>query len=356
LPYCRRCGTKLDEDAHFCHKCGTPVATYNSISLPTSTPLKPIRNDPVIIGAIVLVSILVIGVVVAALFATPFINVSIGQTYQDDTVDINKLDFNFESNRAQVNVFTLDMNNNNFVIEIQGSAFKGMSGGNSDSPIQFSLYNDTTNGVQTVTIKLEESNAFSRYNVVCNVYVNPALTINLNITSKAGQVNLINDKPTTFESINLETSAGDVGANLQNATVISNVTLRTQAGTVDFRTSQILVEGNNTISLHSNAGSINMDLTQTKTLQGNLQVNATAELGSVNVGLSIDGSVGAKIISQTTLGSIHTNLQHFSGNQSLIESDNYPAADNIEINNRTNLGSIDINAIYQSKTSPYLRN
>jgi len=318
--------------------------------------LKPIRNDPVIIGAIVLVSILVIGVVVAALFATPFINVSIGQTYQDDTVDINKLDFNFESNRAQVNVFTLDMNNNNFVIEIQGSAFKGMFGGNSDSPIQFSLYNDTTNGVQTVTIKLEESNAFSRYNVVCNVYVNPALTINLNITSKAGQVNLINDKPTTFESINLETSAGDVGANLQNATVIGNVTLRTQAGTVDFRTSQILVEGNNTISLHSNAGSINMDLTQTKTLQGNLQVNATAELGSVNVGLSIDGSVGAKIISQTTLGSIHTNLQHFSGNQSLIESDNYPAADNIEINNRTNLGSIDINAIYQSKTSPYLRN
>jgi hypothetical protein len=356
LPYCRRCGTKLDEDAHFCHKCGTPIATYNYVSPPTSAPLKPIRKDPVIIGAIVLVSILVVGVVVAALLATPFITVNIRQTYQDDTVDISKLNFNFESNQAQINVFTLDMNNNNFVIEIQGSAAKSVSGGTGDSLMQFSLYNDTTNGVQTVTIKLEESTGFSRYNVVCNIYINPALTINLNITSKAGQVNLINDKPTTFESINLEASAGAVGANLQNSTVTGTVTLRTQAGTVHFRASQIVVGGNKTFDLHSSAGSINMDLTQTKTLQGNLQVNATAELGSVNVGLSIDGAVGAKIISQTTLGSIHTNLQHFSGNQSLLQSDNYPEAGNIEINNRTNLGSIDINAVYQSTTSPYLRN
>ena len=45
------------------------------------------------------------------------------------------------------------------------------------------------------------------------------------------------------------------------------------------------VEGNNTVDLHSNAGSVTMDITQTKTLQGNLQVNAVTDLGSVNVGL-----------------------------------------------------------------------
>ncbi|MCL4429964.1 MAG: hypothetical protein M1167_04345, partial [Chloroflexi bacterium] len=80
------------------------------------------------------------------------------------------------------------------------------------------------------------------------------------------------------------------------------------------------------------------------------------ELGSVNVGLQIDGAVGAKIISQTNLGSIHSNLQHFSGSQSPIQSDNYPAASNIEINNRTNLGSININAAYQSSVTPAIRN
>jgi len=356
LPYCRKCGAKLDEDAHFCHKCGTPVASYSYASPANSAPSKPIRNDPVVIGAIVLVSILIVGVVVAAFFAASFSIINIEQTYQDNTVDVSKLNLNFETEAAQVNVFTQDVNDNNFVIGIQGSASKGMFGGNSDSPMQFTLYNDTVNGVQTVTVKLEESTAFSRYKVICNIYLNPALTLNLNITSQAGQVSIINDKPATFESINLQASAGSVGANLQNATIVGNVALKTQAGTVDFRTSEMLVEGNSTFDLHSNAGSVNMDITQTKTLQGNLQINATTELGSINVGLFIDGDVGAKITSQTNLGSIHTNLQYFSGNQSPIQSDNYPATSNIEMNVRTNLGGINLNAAYQSTFSPILSN
>jgi hypothetical protein len=119
---------------------------------------------------------------------------------------------------------------------------------------------------------------------------------------------------------------------------------------------EVNVEGNNTIDLHTNTGSVTMDITQTKTLQGNLQVNAIADLGSVNVGLIVDGDVGAKLISQTNLGSIHVDVQHFSGNQSPIQSDNYPAVSNIEIDSRTNLGGININANYQSSTGPSLRN
>jgi hypothetical protein len=134
------------------------------------------------------------------------------------------------------------------------------------------------------------------------------------------------------------------------------MTVRTQAGTVDFQTNQIIIKGNNTVDLHSNAGSVNMDITQTKSHQGNLQINAVTELGSVNVGLVIDGDVGAKIVSQANLGSINLDVQHFSGNQSPIQSDNYPAVSNIEINSRTNLGSININADYQSIITPSVRN
>ena len=83
MPYCQRCGTKLDEDAHFCQKCGTPVVTY--VSSTPSAPMKPIRNDPVIIAAIVLSVILVVGVVVVALLATPFSTVNFNQSYQDNS-------------------------------------------------------------------------------------------------------------------------------------------------------------------------------------------------------------------------------------------------------------------------------
>ena len=321
-----------------------------------SAPMKPIRNDPLIIGAIVLIAILVGGVVIAALLAAPFSTVNFGQTYQDNTADINKLNLNVQTQGLRVNVFTQNATNDNFIITLDGTASKGIFGGGSDSPIQVTFYNDTVNNELTVTAKITESTAFSRLNVDCNIYLNPALTLNLNVTSQAGQVSLTADKPSTFEFLNLQSAAGTVGANLQNMTLAGNVTLRTQAGSVDLRMSQVNIEGNNTVALQTNAGSVTMDITETKTLQGNLQVNAVTDLGSVNVGLVIDGDVGAKLISQTNLGSIHTDVQHFSGNQSPIQSDNYPALSNIEINSKTNLGSININAVYQSSTGPSIKN
>ncbi len=224
MPYCRRCGTKLDEDAHFCHKCGTPIATYVP-SIPATLPV-PLRKEPIIMAAIVLTSILVVGVVAAALLTTPFSDVNIGQTIQDETANVEKLNLNFESSTAKVTVFAQNVDNNNFVISISGSASKAIFGGESGPPVQVTIYNDTVNGVQTVTVKLEQSTAFSRYNVVCTIYVNPALTLNLNVTSQVGQVSCNSEKPTIFDSTNLQASTGAVVANLQNVTVAGNVTLR----------------------------------------------------------------------------------------------------------------------------------
>jgi hypothetical protein len=355
LPYCQICGTKLVDDAHFCQKCGTPVVdTY--ISQVSSAPSKLVRSEPIVIAAIVLIAILVGGVVVAVLLTASFATVNINQSYQDNTAGITKLNLNIESQALKVNIFTQNVTNrNNFLITLDGTASKGINGGN-DGPIQIAFYNDTVNKELTITAKITQSNVFSRFNVKCNIYVNPALILDLNVTSQAGQVSLAADKPATFGFLNLQSAAGSVQANLDNITMAGNVTLRTQAGSVDIRMNEVQVQGNNTVDLHANAGSVTMDITQTKTLHGNLQVNAATDLGSVNVGLIVDGDVGAKLTSQTNLGSIHLDVQHFSGNQSPIQSDNYPGVSNIEIDSRTNLGSININANYQSSIGPSLRN
>lgn len=355
MPYCRRCGTKLDEDAHFCQKCGTPVVDPYMSQAPPA-PIKPARSEPLVIAAIVLIAILVGGVVIAILLAASFATVNINQSFQDNTAGIKKLNLNVDSQALKVNVFTQKItNNNNFLIKLDGSASKGINGG-SDSPIQVAFYNDTVNNELTITAKITQSKVFSRFNVNCNIYVNPALILFLNITSQTGQVSLTADKPATFEFLNLQSASGAVQANLDNLTIAGNVTLRTQAGSVDIRMNEVQVEGNNTVDLHTNAGSVTMDITQTKTLHGNLQVNAVTDLGSVNAGLIVDGDVGAKLTSQTNLGSIRVDAQHFSGNRSPIQSANYPAVSNIEIDSRTNLGSININANYQSSTGPSLRN
>jgi hypothetical protein len=355
VPYCHRCGTKLDDYAHFCQKCGTPVATFAPAA--QTKPERPLRKKPLVIAAIILIAILAAAIIVSATVFAPFSPINFNQTNQDSHSGINTLNLNFQANTAQVTLITQNINNQNIIIKTSANGSRSIFGSN--NPIEVTFTNQTAGKTLTINSKVTERNEFptkGNLHVTCAIYVNPALKLNINVTTQAGSISLDAEKSATFQSINLQVNAGEVQANLQNATIAGEVSLNTQAGEVNFGVHQASLQGNQTVTLHSNAGSVGMDITQTKTLQGNLQVNAVTEFGSVNVGLQIDNDVGAKIISQTNLGSIHLDVQHFSGNQSPIQSDNYPASSNIEINGRTNLGSININAVYQSSNGPSVRN
>ncbi len=357
MPYCRKCGAELEPNAHFCQKCGTSVQTYAYTPTYTSsrTDSRPIRKDPLIMGAIILVTILIAGVIVAAVLAAPFSNINVNESYKDNHADVNQLNLNFQADTAQVNVITQDINNYNILIAVQAEGSTGLFG-NNNNPIAVTFDNQTANGVLTVTSTVKETTALPRLRLVCNIYVNPALQLNLNVTSKTGQVSLTADKLATFQSLNLQTTTGEVQANIQNATIAGNITLRAQTGSIYYRMYQTNIQGNNSLTLDTTTGTIGVEITQTKTLQGNLDVKTQTDLGSINLDLTIDGNIGAQIASKTNLGNIHVNQNNFSGEDSLIKSDNYPAQHNITVDNTTNLGSININASYETSTGPTIAN
>lgn len=353
MPYCRNCGEKIEDDARFCQKCGTPVGSYPSAPPTPVTPAKPavpLRKDPLVIGAIVLIAIVLTAAIVVAFLAAPFNTWEMSRSLEDSAANVKTLFLNFETNIGSVDVTPLKVANNNIGIYVQANGSQSVIGGG-EVPVSISFDNQTVGNVLTINSRVNVEERYSmRANVRIQVFVDPALDANLNVTSQAGQVSLTGDKNLTLQSLNLQTSAGTVQANLQNVTVTGNISLATSAGTVHYRMNEVKVLGNETISLKSNAGSVNVDITQTKTMQGNLQVNAQTNLGSVNVGVVVDGDVAAKLISHTSLGSINVaRANNFSGNQSPIQSNNYPAAGNIEIDSSTNLGSISIDADYRSQ-------
>jgi hypothetical protein len=355
LLYCRKCGTKLEEDSHFCQKCGTPVIA-NVPEAPSNRPApRSVKNNPILI-AIVLSILLIVGLLVVALFSVSLSTVNVNQTFQDDTANINRLNLIIQTAGTKVNVITQNINNNNFLISLQGQGSKRLFSGDSESPVKVEFYNTTANDALTITAKIVESSVFSRFNLECTIYVNPDLILNLNVSSNAGEVSLSSDKAAIFESLILQTNAGTVEANLQNTTISGDISLKTNLGKVNFRIMQSSVAGNQIVDLNSNAGTINMDITQNETLKGNLLINAETSLGSVDVGLHIDGDVAAKVIARTNLGSVRVTQQNFSGNQTPIQSNNYPADSNIEIDCSTNLGSVNINAQYQSASGGSVRN
>ena len=66
----------------------------------------------------------------------------------------------------------------------------------------------------------------------------------------------------------------------------------------------------------------------------------------------IRNNVGAIIDSHNSFGGISIQQQQgFLGNQSLLQSTNYPAENNFLVNLETTTGGININAMYESSTT-----
>jgi hypothetical protein len=351
LPYCRRCGAKLEDYDHFCPKCGTPALAYTAPASPTQAArtVTPIKKDPIIAGGIALIVILIVAVVAVALLAAPLGTWNVNKSLTDQSSNIHALNLNFETDVGQVNVIALKVDNNNLGIYVVGNGSKGVFR-SVNNPISVSFENTTEGDVLTINSKVNVETASSmNINLGIQIFVDPALILNLNVTSHAGQVSFSVDKSTTLQSLNLSTNAGAVDVTLQNVTITGPISLKTNAGTINYRVNNVKVVGNCTAELHSNAGSVNPYFTQTKALGGNMQVNVQTNLGSIDLALAIDGDVGAKITSETSLGSIHVKSDsNFHGDLSPLQSNNYPATSNIDVDCHANIGSVNIDANYQN--------
>jgi hypothetical protein len=368
LPYCRRCGTQLDENARFCYRCGTPVDpstppvqpapvyqpyTYQQAPPPQAEakPHRPMYKDPIVVGTVALIVILLSAVVIGVFMIAPIKAWNSNGSLSDENQAANVLNLNFHTNVGQVNVMTLKLGESrNILITMQANGTYGFMGGPTD-PVTFTFDNQTIGDVLTVKseVMVDES-ATERSNVAVQIFVDPALNLNLNVSSSTGKVSFVADKPTTIQCLNLDSSTGEVEANLQaNVTLTGDITLKSSTSDVNFRLSQDAIMGNRTITLQSSTGSVVADLTQTRTFSGHLQVNAETSTGSVHVGLIIDNAVAAKITSQTgTFGDVKTNLNNFQGNDSSVQSLNYPSTCNIDVSGNVSTGDIYIDANYRT--------
>lgn len=358
MPYCRRCGAKLEDYARFCHNCGTQIISYVAPAQPV-VPKKPWYKDIWIVTTVVLVAILISAAIVVVLAVAPFSSWNISRSLEDDTPNVNTVNLNFETNIGRVDISTLKISDNNIGIYVEAGGSKGLFGG-TDIPVSISFENQTSGDVLTIYSKVIVENEFSdRSNVICQIYVSPDLFLNLNVTSETGQVSFNGDETTNIESLCLQTTTGNVQAHLQgNVTFGGNISLKTVTGTVHHRMSETNIIDNCTLNLQSTTGSIYLDIIQTIAIQGSVKVVTNTSTGSINLGLEIDNSVGAKITSQINgIGNIYTDVNHFSGNKSPIQSNNYPSTNNIEINNAIkDFGDIKIQATYKSAITPILLN
>jgi hypothetical protein len=159
------------------------------------------------------------------------------------------------------------------------------------------------------------------------------------------------DAATTIQTLNLETTTGSIDASVAQGVVVTGaVSAKTTTGSVTFNWKQADAKGNVSVGLKSTTGTVNLAVARNSRLSGNVSVDAETTTGGINLAMAIQNEVGAKIESHTSVGGINVEQLGFSGNQSPLQSSNYPAVSNFLVNLATTMGGVYINAYYESST------
>lgn len=317
-------------------------ATRVSPAVPAeSFSLKPV---------LILVGIVIAALVISSVALAPIYPVNFSQTDEVDLEGYSSLNLDVIAEIAEINVIASAQTGKAVSITTSVTGSRGIFG--SAEPFDIAFNHTGTNELRAIYGILNRDNFFSNLNVVCNVYVDPSLNLSLRVQSTVGQVKFSSDVPVTIEKLDFDATTGNLQASLaQDVILAGDVSLRTTTGNIQFRMNQADVVGNVSVDARSTTGNIDLNITRYVKLNGNVEVNAQATTGQVNLDLAIDGDVGARIESQTSIGRITVDVERFSGNQSLIQSNNYPAASNFNFNFKTTVGNINLRAAYLSSTT-----
>jgi hypothetical protein len=350
MPYCRKCGAKLDETARFCSVCGTPVATVPPATTQTTRTTRkrrPVYVLPVAILAAVLLSALVLGV----LFFLPLNPVHFNQTNQVPQTSMDNLFLAFQVDVGQVNVFFENLSGDMAVLNVTADGSVGVLE-DASRPLNLTFSHEAADNSEMVIASVSRTSRWPispGLNVECDVYIDPSANVTLQVNSSVGNIVMDVNAKVTLHKINFETTTGNIDVNLSKDTVVSgSISLQSTTGRVQFTMNEADVSGDISVNLHSTTGAVNADLTATERLSGNVTVNTMSTTGSVNLDMTIDSNIGARIESDANLGKITLDVTRFSGNKSPIQSNNYPAGSNFLVNLKSDTGGINIHAAYGS--------
>ena len=342
MPYCQKCGAQLKEDDEYCSVCGTRVGLAGGLRLERRRHAWP--AFPVF----ALVAILVTATVIVAFLFIPINPVKLarseGIVYQSG---ITTLKLNLTTDIGRINVNFENMPDKLVALNI--SATGGTTILAPPNPLNITFNHAVAGSTLTVASSIHRATAWTMpygLNVVCDLYINPSMKINVKAETSVGSVHLDSEVAVVFESLTLRATTGQVEATLEKATILGPVTLSTTTGGVSLALKNTTAPVSIPFTVKTTTGGIILDIQQYTSLPANVTLNAEATTGGIGHTMTIHNGVAARITSETTIGGIAFTETGFNGSKALLFSDNYPTASNFDISLKTTTGGVHTNATY----------
>jgi hypothetical protein len=344
LPYCWKCGAELKEDDKFCPACGTPVGA------PKPEPERRMKRKPISTLAIVLIVLFVSAAVIVAIALMPIRAVDITESrdvpYQ---TGVDTLDLDFMADVAQVNVAFEDLSGKLVTLDMSVTGRVGVFG--SLDVLDLAFDSATDGNVLTVTSEVDIVSRYSwSLNVTCRILIDPSMKASLDVKTSTGGIVLNTQAGVALDYVSLEATTGGVEAKLvEDVRIDGDISLMTTTGGVKLSWDNVIAANDVLVNAMTTTGGVDVDINQDEELARNITLRGEATTGGVDLTIAVQDDVGAKIESSVTTGGIDIDRQvGFSGVESSLQSDNYPADTNFDVTLKTITGGIDIDAEYAS--------
>jgi len=318
-------------------------------AVPSVRPETVRRRFPV--AAIVLIALIAVAAVLALfLVFLPIRTVNISECREVPfTAGVNTLNLSLDADVANVNIVFENLADR--LVMLNTSMTGGVGIFYEPAMLQVTLDHSVSGNVLTVTSTVNTPFGWVRpmfLNVTCDLRIDVSLASSLDVKTGVGKIVLLSEPDVTIDFLNLESTTGGIDAQLpENSIVNGDVSLRAVTGGVDLAWRNVVVANDIIVTARTTTGGIKVDISQDSRLQGNVTVTTEATTGGIDFSVDIDDGVGAKIQSSVTTGSVRVTRQvRFSGVESSLQSDNYPATSNFNVTLKTVTGGITLDTKY----------
>jgi len=347
MPYCSNCGAELDEDAKFCPSCGTPVG--RPVTRLERRRIEREERRPISTLAIVLIVVFASALIMVAVVFSPlaFRPVDVSESrdvpYQ---AGVDTLNLDFTADVGRVNVAFEELDGKLVTLDV---SIRGRVGVFVTDLYDLTFEPTVVGSVLTLTSEVDilDHVTISDLTAIYDLRIDPSVNASLDVKTNTGGIVMDTQAGVVLNSLSLEVTTGGVEANLATGVVVSgDVSIKSTTGGAELNWIRAVVTKDLRVEVRTTTGGVKVDVEQDD-LTHDIDLNAETTTGGVDLVIDIQGNVGARLESSTTTGGINVNRQvGFSGTESPLRSENYPASGNFNITLKTTTGGIIIDATY----------
>ncbi len=300
-----------------------------------------------IIAAIVIVVILIGAGVV--LFLLPLRGVDVNEVRTTTSSGATSLVFDLTVDAGDVQVRFVD-SSTAATLHVSGQQRTGLLWSSQPANVTWDESMSGTELRVNATVHMGRPMMMFTTNIGCTLDISRQLMTTLDVENSFGQIGVNASNGTSLGGMMLKASLGKIDVRLGNGTILSGpLAAETSLGALDLRWDGVSSIAGANVSLKTSAGALTADIAQNRSLPGNVNLDMTSSLGSVDLTLRIKGDTSAHIASNAQVGKVDIKERTgFNGNDTELMSTNYQQPSNFEVSCKASAGSVNVRAMYEA--------